>query len=144
MGSTGYCSNGASSLKLSSDGPLPSHRQGASGNTRSAPARAVLAAWIASAPWGIASQLRLEDLLQRYPGALRPLVTSRKGLPLYGLEELIALLEWMPGKPASIDYGPSGLIGEGVIRWLTAEHFAVLSVDRCRATVGFVQTASSR
>jgi len=63
--------------------------------------RAVLAAWIASAPWGIASQLRLEDVLRHYPWGLRPLVTSRKGLPLFGRDELIALLEWMPGKSAA-------------------------------------------
>jgi hypothetical protein len=32
---------------------------------------------------------------------LRPLVTVRKGLPLFGRDELIALLEQMPGKSAA-------------------------------------------
>lgn len=63
--------------------------------------RATLAAWIAAAPWGIASQLRLVDLLRRYPRRLRPLVTARRGLPLFGRDELIALLEQMPGKSAA-------------------------------------------
>ena len=63
--------------------------------------RAVLGAWIASAPTGIASHLRLEDVLSRYPRGLRPLVTSRQGLPLFGRDELIALLQRLNSRSAA-------------------------------------------
>ena len=88
--------------------------------------RATLAAWIATAPRGIASQLRLEAVLSRYPRSLQPLVTSRQGLPLLGRSELVLLLDGLPGASAANLrtwlLGPDLMLPDSVVITEASEH----------------------